>query len=260
MTDRLDSVDSCVFPSTGELCKAVSASLALDTMPSPVSNINQSCAGIGYSVFGPAAESGPELEPSRDVHCEGAIPTLGTRRNEDGFTEASQDTLSCVELLGSGGMDSAQLVTRVPVISGLVHKKSSLFANPVGEVPSPTQGSELSASKPYNAHFSNPRFCRENPAVWCAYGGEAEPEGSGRYNMLCKYCNSEQASHGAGQECRCAWYSSGEQSGKNGTQAATAQKYGQVEIYQRAKSQGHHTYPIKTEPPGWVDWTDRRIR
>lgn len=253
MTDRLDSVDSCAFPSTAELCKAVSASLGLDTVSSPLSNVDQSCSGIGYSVFGPTAESGPELEPTRDVHCEGAIPTIGTDRNEDDFGEVRQDTVSCVDLLGSGEMDSAQLVTRVPVISGLVHKESSLFTNPVGEVPAPTQGSELSTPKPYNAHFSNPR-------VYRAYSGEAEPERSGGYNMLCKYCNYGQASNGAGQECRCAWYNSGEQGGKNGTQAATAQEYNQVEIYQSAKSHGRGTYPIKTEPPGWVDWTDRRFR
>ncbi|CAG08384.1 unnamed protein product [Tetraodon nigroviridis] len=251
MTDRLDSVDSSAFPSTVELCKAVSASLGLDTASSPLSHVNHSCSGIGYSVFGPAAESGPELEPSR----EGAISTIGTDRNEDGFGEVRQDTVSCVELFGSGQMDSAQLSeSRVPVISGLVHGESSLFTNPVGEV----QRSELSTPKPYNAHFSNPRFYLESPAVWRAHGREAEPESSGGFHMLCKYCSYGQASNGAGRECRCAWYSSGEQGGKNGTQVA--QEYGQVEMYQSAKSQGHGTCPIKTEPPRWVDWTDHRFR
>lgn len=260
MTDRLDSVDSCAFPSTAELCKAVSASLGLDPVSSSLSNTNQSCAGTGYSVFGPAAESGPELEPTRDVHCEGAIPRIGTDRNEDDFGEVRRDTVSCVELLGSGEMDSAQLVTRVPVISGLVHNESSLFANPVGDVPAPIQGSELSTPKPFNAHFSNSRFYRDGPALWRAYSGEAEPERSGGHNMLCKYCSYGQTSNGAGHECRCTWYSNGEQGAKNGTQAAMAQEYGQVEIHQSAKSQGHGTYPIKTEPPGWVDWTDHRFR
>lgn len=260
MIDRLDSVDSCEFPSTAELCKAVSASLGLDPASSPPSNITQRCSGIGYSVFGPSAETGTELEPARDDHFEGAVPTTGTDRNEDDFGVVRQDAASCVELHGSGVMDSVQLVTRVPVISGLVHKESSLFTNPVGEVPAPAQGGELSTPKPYNAHFSKPRFYRESPAVWRAYSGEAAPERSGGFNMLCKYCNYGHASNGAGQECRCAWYSNGEQGGKNGTQAAMAQDYGKVDIYQSAKSQGHGAYPIKTEPPGWVDWTDRRFR
>lgn len=260
MIDRLDSVDSCAFPSTAELCKAVSASLGLDPASSPLSNLTQSCSGIGYSVFGSAAESGPELEPTRDDHFDGAIPTTGTDRNKNDFGEVRQDVIRCVELQGSGEIDSVQLVTRVPVISGLVHKESSLFTHPVGEVPAPTQGGELSTPNPHNAHFSNPRFDRESPAVWSAYSGEAEPERSGGFNMVCKYCNYGQASNEAAQECRCAWYSNGEQGGKNGTHAAIAQEYGKVEIYQSAKSQGHGTCPIKTEPPGWVDWTDHRFR
>lgn len=260
MTHRLESADSCAFPSTAELYKAVSASLGLDTPSSPLSNINQSCSGIGYSVLGPAAEGRAELELTRDVHCEGAIPALGTDRNEDDSGEVRQDMLGCVELPGSGDMDSAQLVTRVPVISGLVHRESGVFTHPVGEVPAPTPGRELSTPNTYHAHFSNPRFRRESPAVWRAHSGEAEPARSGGYNMLCKSCNYGQASNGAGQECRCAWYSNGEQGGKNGTQAAMAQEYGQVEIYQSAKSQARGAYPIKTEPPGWVDWTDRRFR
>lgn len=261
MTDRRDSADSCAFPSTAELCKAVSASLGLDTVSSPLTSMNQSCSGIGYSVFGPAAESGPELEPTRDVHCEGAIPTIGTDGNEDDFGKVRQDMVSCVELLGSGRMDCAPLVTRLPVISGHVHEESSLFTNPVGELPPPNQGSELSTPKSaYKAHFSNPRFYRENPSVWRTNSGEAEPDRSGGYNRLCKYCNYGQASNGVEQECRCGWYSNGEQGGKNGTQTAMAQEYGQVEIHQSAKSRGHGTYPIKTEPPAWVDWTDRRFR
>lgn len=260
MTYRLDSVDSGAFPSTAELCKAVSASLGLDPASSPLSNINQSCSGSGYSVFGPAAEGRSELKPTRDVYCEGATATVGTEPNEDDFGELRQDTVSCVELLGSGEMNSAQLVTRVPVISELLQKESGLFTNSLGEVSAPTQGSELATLKPYNAHFPNPRFYRGNPAVWRAYGGEAEPEKSGRYDMLCKYCNYGQTSNGAGQVCRCTWYSNEEEGGKNGAQAPMEQEYGQMEIYQSAKSPGHGTYPIKTEPSGWLDWTDRSFR
>lgn len=260
-TDRLDSGDSCAFPSTAGLYKAVSASLGLDPASSPLSNIKQSWSSIGYSVFGPGAEGGPELEPTRDVHCEGAIPTIDTDRNEKDFAEVRQDTVGCVELPGSGDMDSAQLVTRVPVISGLVHKESGVFTHPmVGEVPAPTRESEFATPKPYSAHFSDPRFCRESPAVWRAHSGEAEPARLGGYDMLGRFCNYGQASNGAGQECRCAWHSNGDQAGRNGMQAAMAQEYGQEEMYQSAKSQGHGAYPIKTEPPGWLDWTDRRFR
>lgn len=251
MPDRLDSADSCAFPSSAELCKAVSASLGLDAASSPLSNINQSCSGIGYSVFGPGAESGPELEPTRDVRCEGAITTIDTDGSVDDFGEVRQDTVSCVELLASDEMESAQLVSRVPVISGLVHRESNLFANPV---------EELSSPKPYNAHFSSRRFYRESPAVWRAHSGEAAPGSPGGFSALCKWCHYGQASNGAGQECRCAWYSNGERGGKSGAQVAAAQEYGPVEMYQSAKSQGRGTCPIKTEPPGWVDWTDRRFR
>uniref|UniRef100_H2SKG0 Androgen receptor n=1 Tax=Takifugu rubripes TaxID=31033 RepID=H2SKG0_TAKRU len=260
MSDRLDLADSCAFPSTAELCKAVSASLGLDTASSPVSNMNQGFSGIGYSVYGSSAESGSELESTRDVNSEGAIPPGATDRCEEDFGEAHQYTVSCVELLGSGEVDIAQSVTRAPVISGFVRKDSNLFTNPTGEVPAPTLASELTPRQPYNSHASNPRIYRENPAVWRAFSGEAEPERPGGYNMLCKYCNCAQASNGSGLECRCVWYSDGEQGGKNGTQAAVAQEYGQVEMYQNAKSQGHGAYSIKTEQPAWVDWTDRRFR
>lgn len=259
MSDRLDSAD-CAFPSTAELCKAVSASLGLDTASSPVSNMNQSFSGIGYSVYGPAAESGSELESTRDVNSEGAIPPRATDRCEEDFGKVRQYTISCVELLESGEVDNAQPVTRAPVISRFVRKDSNLFTNPTGEVPAPALASELTPPQPFNLHASNPRIYRASPAVRRAWSGEAEPERPGGYNMLCKYCNYGQASNGAGLECRCAWYGDGEQGGKNGTQAVVAQEYGQVEMYQDAKSQGHGSYSIKTEPPVWVDWTDHRFR
>lgn len=259
MSDRLDSADSCAFPSTAELCKAVSASLGLDTASSPVSNMNHSFSGIGYSVFGSAAESGSELESTRNVNSEGAIPPGATDRCEENFGEVREYTVSCVELLGSGEVDIAQPVTRAPVISRFVRKDSNLFPSPTGAVPAPTLASELTPPQPYNSHASNPRIYRENPAVWRAFSAEAEPARPGGYHMLCKYCNC-QASNGSGLECRCAWYSDGEQGGKNGTQAAVAQEYGQVEMYQNAKSQGHGAYSVKTEPPVWVDWTDHRLR
>lgn len=260
MSDRLDSADPCAFPSTAELCKAVSASLGLDTASSPVGNMNQGFSGIGYSVFGPAAESGSELEPTRDVNSEGAIPTRGADRSVEDFGEVRQYTVSCVELLGSGEVNSAQPVTRAPVISRFVRRESSLFTNPVEELPAPTLASELSLPQPYNSQASNPGIYRESPAVWRAFSREAEPERPGGYNMLCKYCNYGQSSNGTGLECRCVWYSNREQGGKNGIQAAMAQEYGQVEIYPSAKSQGHGAYSIKTEPPVWVDWTDHRFR
>lgn len=260
MSDRLDSVDSCAFPSTAELCKAVSASLGLDTASSPVSNMNQSFSGIGYSVYGSAAESESELESTRDVNSEGAIPPGATGRCEEDFREVHQYTVNCVELLGSGEVDIAQPVTRAPVISRFVRKNSNLFANLTGEVSAPTLASELTPLQLYNSHASNPRIYRENPAVWRAFSREPEPERPGGYNVLCKYCNCGQASNGLGPDCRCVWYSDGEQGGKNGTQAVMAQEYGQVEMYQNVKSQGHGAYSIKTEQPASVDWTDHRFR
>lgn len=258
MSDRLDFADSCAFPSTAELCKAVSASLGLDSASSPVSNMNQGFSGIGYSVYGSAAESGSELESTRDVNSEGTIPPGATDPCEEDFGEVQQYTVNCVELLGSGEVDIAQPATRGPVISRFVRKDSNLFTNPTGEVPAST--SELTPPQPYNSHASNPTIYRQSPGVWRAFSGEAEPERPGGFNMLCKYCNCGQASNGSGLECRCVWDSNGEQGGKNGAQAAVAQEYGQVEMYQNAKSRGHGAYSVKTEPPVWVDWTDHRFR
>lgn len=260
MSDRLDSAESCAFPSTAELCKAVSASLGLDPASSPVSNMNQSFSGIGHTVYGLAAESGSELESTRDVSSEGSIPPGATDRCEEDFGEVRQYAVSCVELLGPGQVDIAPPVSRAPVISRFVRKDSNLFTTPAGEVPPPTLASELIPPQPYNAHASNPRIYPGNPAVWRTFSGEAEPERPGGYNMLCKYCNCGQTSNGSGLECRCVWYSDGEQGGKNGSLAAVAPEFGQVEMYKNAKSQGQSAYSIKTEPPVWVDWTDHKFR
>lgn len=257
MTDRLDSA----FPSTAELCKAVSASLGLDTASSPISNLNQSLSGNGYSLFGPDAESRSELKSTRDVQSEDGILATGTDRDEYDFEEVRQDTDGCVEPLVLGDIDSAQSVARAPAISRFVQLESNLFTNQVGEVSARAQARALSPPKPFIPPSANPSIYRESPAVWRAYSGEAEPEKPGGYNMLCKYCNYGQASNGSGQRCHCVWYSSGEKGGKNDTQAAMAQEYGQLEIYQSATLQGHSgTYTIKTEPPVWMDWTERRFR
>ncbi|KAM9356842.1 progesterone receptor-like [Symphorus nematophorus] len=274
--DRLDTADTCACPTTAELSQAVSVSLGLDTVSSPLSNMNQFSSGISSSAFAefnPAVESSArgvtELGAAGNMSADGdGLLLSDTNPREDDFGEVSHglQQVSCMALLRSGDMDSAQSVTRGPaVISRYVGKESNLFMSPVAELPAPGQVEELLPLKPYPAYSANPNLYRDTPGAWCAYSGRSDPErgGSGGRTLLCKYCNCGQASHGSSrQDCRCVWYSTSEQQGRNGgTQTAMAQEYGQVESYQSAVPQGHATFStIKSEPAVWVNCTDRGFR
>ncbi|KAL7395987.1 hypothetical protein ABVT39_026740 [Epinephelus coioides] len=270
--DRLDSADTCACPTTAELSKAVSVSLGLDSMSSPLNNMNQCSGGSGaFADFDPTVESSSrgaqELSGAHMVSSGGIRLLLNdTNPREDDFGEVCHDIqqVSCMDLLKSGEMDSAQSVTRGPVISRYVCKQSNLFVSPVEELSAPSQVDELLPLKPYSAYSANPNLYRDTSGVWCAYSSRSEPErgGSGGHNLLCKYCNCGQASHGSRQQCHCAWYNSGEQGGKGGMRAAMAQGYGQVESYPSAVPQGQAATlsAIKTESSVWVECTDRTFR
>lgn len=267
--DRSDSADTCACPTTAELSMAVSVSLGLDTASSPISNMNQCSSSSAYSDFDPTMDTSSqgvsELGATRNMNSEGSVILMrDTNLREEDFREVCHDRqqLSCMDLLRSGDMNSAQTLTRGPVTSSFLCKESNLFTNPVAELPAPPQVDELLPLKPYPTYSANPDLYRD-PAVWCAYSGQSEPArgGADGRKLMCKYCNCEQASHGSRHECRCAWYSKGEQSHKGGTGAAVAQEYGQVESYQSAVPRGHATFStIKSEPSVWVDYTDRRLR
>ncbi|XP_044060143.1 androgen receptor-like isoform X2 [Siniperca chuatsi] len=251
MDDRLDTADTCACATTAELSKAVSVSLGLDTVSSPLSSMNFD------STVESSSRGVPELGAARNILLD------DTNLREDDFGEVCHGAqqVSCMDLLRRGEMDREQTVMRGPVISRYVCKESNLFMNPVAELPAPSQVDELLPFKPYSAYSANPNLYRDN--MWCAYSGRSEPErgGSGAHNLLCKYCNCGQTSLGSRQECHCVWYSKREQGGKDGTQSAMSQGYGQVQSYQSAIPQGHATFStIKTEPSVWVDCTDRSFR
>ncbi|KAM8732843.1 progesterone receptor-like isoform 2-T2 [Acanthopagrus schlegelii] len=261
--DRSDTADACACPTTAELSKAVSVSLGLDTVSSsPFGSMNQCSSGSAFADFGYTVESSPR-----------GAPNLGAPRNMnsgsypggDDFGEVCHGTeqVSCMDLLRSGEMESAQAGTRGPVISRCLAKESNLYIDPVTELPATPQVDGYTPAKPYNAYSSNPSQHRDAPGVWCAYSGRSEPEtgGSNGRTLLCKYCNCGQASNGSRQECRCVWYGKGELGRSGGAHTAMAHEYGQVESYRSAVPQGHGTLPtIKSEPAVWMDYTDRNFR
>lgn len=259
--DRPEPADTCACPSTAELSKAVSVSLGLDTLSSPISNMNQSSSSSG-GAYPDFASSSPSLEfgAARRESTEGGVTQMRDLREGD-FREVFHDAqqVSCMELLRSGDMESAQSVTRGPVISRYVREESNLFTGQVAEPHASSQVELHLPLRPYPAY--NPNLYRDNPAVWCAYGGQPEPERGGPdgHNLLCKYCG--QAPHGSRQECHCVWYSKGDQGRKGDARVAMAREYGPVESYQSAIPHGHATYSaVKTEPSVWVDCTDRTFR
>ncbi|XP_070693428.1 progesterone receptor-like [Pempheris klunzingeri] len=262
--DRLDAAaDTCAFPTTAELSKAVSVSLGLDTVSSPLSNANQ-CFSGAFADFDPAVESGSGA--ARNMNSGGGrclLSDASMREHEFGEVFRGVQQESCMDLLRSGDMDSAQTETRGPVISRYVSRESNLFMSPVAELPAPSHVDEILPLKPYSAYSASPNLYRDTPGVWRAYSGRSVPDAGASvgYNFLCKYCNCGQASLGSRQECHCVWNIQGEQGGKSGTRAAVAQAYGQVESYQSAIPQGHATFStIKTESSVWVDCTDRSFR
>ncbi len=267
--DRSDNADTCACPSTAELSKAVSVSLGLDTVSSPLSGMNQCSSSSAFADFDHTAQNTSrgvsELGAARDMNSEGDGLLLNDiSRREDGLGEMCRGTqqVSCMDLLRSGEMDSAHTVTHGQVISKYVCKESNLFMNPELGLPAPSQVDELVHLKPYPAYSANPNLYRDTPGVWCAYSGRSEPEsgGSGGRTLLCKYCNCDRGSHGSRQECSCVWYSKGEQGRKSDTRAAMTQAYGQVESYQSTIPQGHAAFStIKTERTVW-DCTDNGFR
>lgn len=263
INDRSDS--TVPYPTTAELSKAVSVSLGLD-MNSPNTIMNLGSSSSVHSVFDNTVEnrSRCETESIRHVRLEGVILLRGTDQKEDDFGEVCQDTqqVSCMDLLRSSEMDGAQTMTRTPGTSRFVCKETSLFTNPVGQMPAPCQADDLATLKPYSV-FANPTLSRDNALAWHAYSGQPEPDRHGLegHYLLCKYCSYGQTSNGSRQKCHCDWYNNEEQGRNDGIRAATAQEYGQVESYQSVVSQGHTTFTaIKTEPEVWMDWMDHSFR
>lgn len=268
--DRLDSADTCACPTTAELSKAVSVSLGLDTVSPPLGSMNQCASSSAFADFDQTVQNtsrgAAELGAAGRMNSEGSGLLLNeTIRREDDFGEMCHgiQQVSCMDLLRSGEIDSAQTMTRGPVLSTFVCKESNLYMNPLPELPAPSKVEENLPLKTYPAYSANPNLYRDTPGLWCAYSGRSESEsgGSGAHTLLCKYCNRDQSSHGSRQQCSCVWYSRGEQGQRSDTRAAMAQEYGQVESYQSAIPQGHATFStIKTEPSVWVGCTDRSFR
>lgn len=270
--DRLDTADTYACPTT-ELSKAVSVSLGLDSVSSPLSNMNQ-CSSGAYADCDPTVGSSsrgvPEFVATGNMNSEGGrLLVRDGKLQEDDFGEVCHgiQQVSCMDLFRSGDMESAQNVTRGSVISKYVGKESNVFMSPVAELPAPEQVNEVLPLKPYAAYSASANLYRDAPGVWCAneraYGDRSELQrgGSGGHNLLCKYCNCGQTSLGSRRECHCVWYSAGEQGGRGGMRATMAQGYGQVESYPGAIPQGQTTFStIKTEPSVWVDCTDRPLR
>nr|AGV29985.1 androgen receptor alpha [Paralichthys olivaceus]AYN44209.1 androgen receptor-like variant 1 [Paralichthys olivaceus] len=268
--DRSDTVDSYACPTTAELSEAVSVSLGLDSVSSPLNN-NNHCTGCVFP--------GCDSSVAGDGTSSRTVSELGAAANasslcEGDFGEVCHgiQQVSCMDMLRAGEiMDGAHgTVTRGPVISRYVCKESNLFASPVAELPVSSHADELLPfQKHYSAYSAHPNLYRDAPGMWCAneraHGGRSEPErgGNAGHNLFGKYCNCVQTSLGSRQECHCVWYGKGEQQqcGKGDIRGAMAQGYGQVERYQSAIAQGQATFPtIKTEPSVWVDCSDRTFR
>ncbi|XP_068570471.1 progesterone receptor-like isoform X3 [Cebidichthys violaceus] len=259
--DRLNTVDTCACATTAELSKAVSVSLGLDSVSSPL-NIMHPCSGGAFADFDPAAENGsrrraPELGAARIVDPECSRLLLsGADPRDDDFGEVCHGVaqVSCMDLLRSGDAGSAQSEARDSAISRYICKES-LFMSPTAEQPGPSQ-----VDRPYSAYSAGPNLYRDTPGVWRAYSSRSEPERGG-HDVVCKYCNCGPASLGSRQECHCIWFNKGEQGGRGGVRAAMAQGYGQVESYQSAIPQEQLTLSaIKTEPSVWMDCSDRSFR
>lgn len=268
--DRLDSTaDTYACPTATELSKAVSVSLGLDSVSSPLNMYQCSTSAFADSdpTVGDSSRGVPELKAAGNMNLEGSrLSPNDTSLRKDDFGEVCHgiQQVSCMDLLRSGEMDSAQTVTRGPVISRYVCRESNLFISPVAELHASSQVDQFLPLKP---HSDNPGQYRDAPSLWCAderaYGGPTEPERgrSGGHSLLCKFCNSGQTSLESRQECYCGWYRKGELGGKADTRAAMTHGYGQVERYQCAIPQDEATFStVKTEPAFWLNCTDRKFR
>ncbi|XP_078117368.1 progesterone receptor-like isoform X3 [Sander vitreus] len=269
MNER-DTADTCAYPTTAELSKALSVSLGLDPESNSLPNNMNQRPRSEFADFDPTVENiflgGRKLGADPNVNSECSRLLLDdTNITEDEFVEVCHgiQQVSCMDLLRSGEMDSAQTATRSPLISRYISKESNLFTSQMEEPSAPTEVNEFLPLQSYSAYSANPNLYRDMPGVWCAYSSRSEPERSrpGEHNLVCKYCNCGQASPGSSQQCRCVWYSKGEQCGKGGMRPTMAQGYGQVESYQSANPHGQATLStIKTEPSVWMDCSDRSFR
>ncbi|XP_037531326.1 androgen receptor [Nematolebias whitei] len=266
--DRKDAAETYACP-TIELSRAVSVSLGLDSVSSPLGNMNPAGGGA-YADCDPTGGgngsrgAAPDLlGPPGSLGTGGGrlVPADGSLR-EDDYGEVCQGMrqVSCMDLFRPGHMDGAHAaVTRGSVISRFVCKESGVF----GEVPATSQVTEVVPLKPYPAHPAESSLYRDaQGSVWCAneraYGEPLRSDGPG---VLCKYCNCAQTALGSRQVCNCLWFRRGGEPGGKGAMHAAAQAYGQVESYPDANPQGQTTFAsIKTEPSVWVDCTDRSFR
>lgn len=261
--ERKDAAESYACP-TIELSRAVSVSLGLDSVSSPLGNMNPAGGGA-YADCDPTGcgnghgsrGAAPDPSVSRLVPADSSL-------REDDFGEVCQGMrqVSCMDLFRPGHMDGAQTaVTRGSVISRFVCKESGVFA----EAPATSRVTEVAPLKPYSAYPADSNLYRDaQGSVWCAneraYGEPLRSDGPG---VLCKYCNCAQSALGSRQVCNCLWFRrGGEPAGKGAMQAAAAaQACVQVESYPDANPQGQSTFAsIKTEPSVWVDCTDRSFR
>ncbi|XP_061901476.1 progesterone receptor-like [Entelurus aequoreus] len=244
-----DRFDTCLCPSTAELSQAVSVSLGLDALSSPLHSTAHGSGGAAAFQVCEAAQSF------------GAAAHTDTTEDEFGAVCQGMQQVSCMDLLRSDEADSSPTpVTRGSVISTFVCKESNLFAN----TEPPSQMDRLLPLRQYTAYPLNPNLYRDITSVLCvdegAYGGRAEPGRTG-HHLECKYCKCGQAGVGCRQECRCVWHNRDEPSKGGMRAAAMAPSYGQVESYQSEHSHGQPAYPsVKTEPPTWMDCTDRGFR
>ncbi|XP_028314702.1 progesterone receptor-like [Gouania willdenowi] len=260
--NRLNADDSSYACPSTELSKAVSASLGLDPVSSPLANMNQSSS----SVF---QDCDPAVANSSQGAAAGNSAEYRLVLGEDDFGEVCQgiQQVSCMALFRSGEADRAQPMPSCgPVVPRYVCKESTVFVNSACDTLAP------SAVVPFKTYSARSTLYGDAPDGWCAteraYGDQPEPQRRRPTGHLfaCKYCNCGQTSTGATPECHCMWYSGAEQQqqgAKGGLRigAAMAQGYGQVESYLSVIPQGQSAFSsIKTESPLWVNYTDGRMR
>ncbi|KAK2903897.1 progesterone receptor-like [Channa argus] len=263
--NELDTADTYVCPTAAELSKAVSVSLGLDSVSSPLSHTNQ-CATSAFPdcdpTVGNSSRKVPELGAAENMSSEGTgllLNDTSLRKDDFGAVCHGIQQVSCMELLRSGDMDVAQPATRGPVISRYVCQESNLFINSETVLQTSSRVDRFLPLKPYSA---SPSQYRSAPGLWCAneraYGrSESERNASGVLDLSCKYCNCGQAA-GSRQDCQCGWYRKGERDGKDGMRAAMAHGYGQMES---GVHQDQATFStIKTEPSIWMNCGDQNFR
>ncbi|KAK2849417.1 hypothetical protein Q5P01_009251 [Channa striata] len=261
--DEPDPADPYVCPTAAELSKAVSVSLGLDSASSPLSAATQYATSVFPErdpAVGNASREVPELEAAGNVSSGGRGLLLNDMSlREDDFGAACHGTqqVSCMDLLRSCEMESAQPVTRGPVISRYVCQESSLFMNSETELQT---SSRVDQFLPLKAYSANPSQYRSAQGLCCAneraYGRtESDRSASGGLNLSCKYCICGQTV-GSRHECHCGWNRKGELGCKDGMRAAMAHGYGQMESHPDQATFS----TIKTEPSGWLNYGDPNFR